>query len=710
MTYRHVFRSFILVLLLCTVVTFGVVAQDGPSLGVSVLPEAAIPLGARAENYQFGLGARLETLLSPASLTAIAPMLEVGYGIVPLSLGEGSLISSTNLSLIRAGLGAKAAYPLAGTLSLHARAAAGGFYGLLRGDASGESPGVVWSAGGGVGLQITSRFLLQVDASYSSYVGLYNGLTIGLGLVSRVAGPGSVIVPREINLDRRPDSLPDTIRFSGIELTRVFPALFKYYDTSPIGRATLVNEGDEPLENVEVRLMLQQFMDAPKLSARIATLGPGEETTVELYALFTEGILGITEGARLAAELEATYSAGGLTGRSAEVVTLETFDRNALQWDDDWKVAAFVTARDEQVQSFARNVASTIREDQIDAVSRELQLAIAMLGSMDVHGCAYVVDPSSSYAELSENPLAIDSVQFPRQTLQFRAGDCDDLSVTYAAMLESVGVRTAFITVPGHIFMALRLEMSEREAQQTFSRLDDLIFRDDGVWIPIETTILDEGFVRAWATGAQQWRRYAPVGEAGFFSTEEAWSRYEPVAFNVSTFEVAPPPADRVVSTFRRELDTFVEQEIQLRERPLLGRLERDPGHSPTNNRLGVLYARFGRVNEAERYFLRAVTDREFAPALANLGNVELLRGDPASARDYYARALAADDDNVGALAGLARVQYELEQFADAQQTFARIESIDSEVADRLSYLGGGTQSGRAADPETAAESVLWGE
>lgn len=39
------------------------------------------------------------------------------------------------------------------------------------------------------------------------------------------------------------------------------------------------------------------------------------------------------------------------------------------------------------------------------------------------HGTSYVVDPSSAYAELSENPLAIDNVQFPRQTLSFRAGE-----------------------------------------------------------------------------------------------------------------------------------------------------------------------------------------------------------------------------------------------------------------------------------------------
>ena len=33
-----------------------------------------------------------------------------------------------------------------------------------------------------------------------------------------------------------------------------------------------------------------------------------------------------------------------------------------------------------------------------------------------------------------------------KQTLEYRAGDCDDLSILYSALLESVGVETAFIT------------------------------------------------------------------------------------------------------------------------------------------------------------------------------------------------------------------------------------------------------------------------
>jgi hypothetical protein len=129
----------------------------------------------------------------------------------------------------------------------------------------------------------------------------------------------------------------------------------------------------------------------------------------------------ITTASVLAAELVVEAGEGDSRREFTEVFTLEAYDRNALQWDDDMRIGAFVTARDEQIQAFARNIAAGIRDEQIDAINRELQLAAALYAALDIHGSAYVVDPSSPYAELSADALAVDSVQFPQQTLQFRA-------------------------------------------------------------------------------------------------------------------------------------------------------------------------------------------------------------------------------------------------------------------------------------------------
>ena len=117
--------------------------------------------------------------------------------------------------------------------------------------------------------------------------------------------------------------------------------------------------------------------------------------------------------------------------------------------------------------------------------------------AMRLYGLNYVIDPLSSFVEASKDELFLDYLQFPSQSLIYRAGDCDDLSILYAALLESVGIETAFITVPGHIFMAFSLGLTELEARQAFTSAGDFIYADGKAWVPVEVTIVQDGFNKA---------------------------------------------------------------------------------------------------------------------------------------------------------------------------------------------------------------------
>jgi len=81
-----------------------------------------------------------------------------------------------------------------------------------------------------------------------------------------------------------------------------------------------------------------------------------------------------------------------------------------------------------------------------------------------------VVDPKTPYVEYVKNKHVIDFLQFQRQTLEYKAGDCDDLSILYAALLESVSVDTAFITVPDHIYIAFALDVKPNDLKKNYSR------------------------------------------------------------------------------------------------------------------------------------------------------------------------------------------------------------------------------------------------
>ncbi len=283
--------------------------------------------------------------------------------------------------------------------------------------------------------------------------------------------------------------------------------------------------------------------------------------------------------------------------------------------------------------------------------------------------------------------------------------------MTYAAALESVGVPSALITVPGHILPAFKLDVSEREARRALSSPDDLIFRADGVWVPVETTILKQGFVEAWREGARQWREHAASGQAGFFTTAEAWSIYQPVAFAAAAFSIAAPSNEALRAAAGTDLTRLVEREVARQEGPLLDALRQSRDDAPTRNRLGVLYARYGLQEKAREQFEVVVKTREYAPTLLNLGHLAFLKKDMAEAISFYERAARSDPRSAPALLALARANHATENYGIARRYYDQLAALDGQLAEQYGYLKlQGAEAGRASDAARLTGVVVWGE
>lgn len=703
----HVF-AYILILLFPV---FTIAVDDNLTTGITSAGRVLFPLGTSAESYTMGFSGGVEVLFSIISLPYFTGGLDFDYAYIPLNTNQDGFSGDSNLSLITLGPALKAAMPIGNRFSLNAKVHASGFYALLSGSENGSAPGFAFGAGGSIGFILSPWLLLRAGASYESWPGLYSGIAVSIGLTNRITGAGSTAIPRRDFVPNTPGGLPGggNIRLLDATVNKIYPVLYKYYDTHSIGNVRVVNSSRKYLKDIEVRLKLSQYMDAPKLSASIDHLDPGQEQEVEIFALFNDDILSITEGAKLAGELTVDYRIGESTASDGITFTLETHDRNAIEWDNDQKIAAFITARDEEIQKYARNIASVVRDDGLNGFSREFQLAIALLGAMDLSGCTYVVDPSSSYLELSAAG-EVDSVQFPRQTLEYRAGDCDDLAATYTALLESVGVETAFITVPGHIYSAFRINMNPEEAKRAFSKFENLIVLDNDIWIPVETTAFSEGFMNAWGLGARQWRKHFSSGEAILYPTREAWKIYEPVAFSASSYELEIPDREEVSSLFTYDLERYVNQEIASRERGLLARLNRNTDDKRSLNALGVLYARYGRNGEARKQFEKAAKSA-YVPALVNLGHMAFMEKDYTGSERYYSQVLEGEPENTGAVLGVARTAYALEQYDRAQKEYERLSALSPQLAARFDYLGDASAgAGRASEDAALSGITVWEE
>ena len=497
---------------------------------------------------------------------------------------------------------------------------------------------------------------------------------------------------------------PDLL-LRNLDIQGVFPALYRYYAEHSLGQVTLQNTGSSTISGLSVRFFAPGLMKAPTDAATSAALAVGQSAEVGIRAVFDSTVLDRSEGISVPAELTVQYDSGGKSYKEVVTRPIGILNRNALRWTDDRKVGAFMVINDPAFLRFSGQVMGMVDDTTTTVLTRNFLSAIRLFAAMNAAGLRYVVNPSSPYATLSRDSTAIDFVRFPVETLDGKSGDCSDLSVLFDSLLESVGVDTAYITTPGHIFTAFNLGISPEIASRLFANPDDLIVRDDSTWIPVETTLVDQGFMKAWQTAAVEWREGKAGGVAAFFTTKEAWQLYAPSGF-VGAQSSVIPARERVVELFTGELNTFRAASLGPREKELLDRLQKAP--SPIDeNRLGILYAQFGLLPKALERFESAIAAKAYLPAMVNAANVYTIQQDFGRALDYLKRAQELEPDNARVLIALAFSQLRSGSTSDARNTYERASKIDPALAFRYPLSGATASSagsGRAADAGTAAE------
>lgn len=610
------------------------------------------------------------------------------------------------LSIVAAGVGTGINLRVGNTMSITAGAEGGMYLGLYPGaGAAGNpyfggratfsfdfSPTFTISAGAGY------KYYIGYDAASQSYTDLYQGINATIGTVLRI----------DSGKERT------KMKIQQVEMDPVFPVFYGYYDTNAVGSVKVVNGENSPVTDVKVYFNVPQYMDQPRLSANIPVLKRGEEAQVYLNALFLNSILQLTEPAKASAEVIVEYTYLGREFSRSTPFTLRINDRNSMTWDDDRKAASFITPRDPTVLLFSKNVISILREHDSSPINQNFRTSVGIFETLKLYGMNYAIDPNSSYIELSDDTTAIDFLQFPSQSLTYRAGDCDDLSILYAALLESVNIETAFITIPGHIYMAFSLGLNEHDAKREFTNTEDIMFieNEEGVseaWVPVEITLVTDGFNEAWKTGARQWREASAKGQAAFYPVREAWKYYEPVSISGTALPLLFPSSEAILASYNENIGLFVEREVREKANFYIGKI-RERGENPKiRNHLGILYARYGMYEDAEQQFLIAADrDRSYIAPMINLGNISYLNKNYESALSWYQKAAAEEPDNEIVIAGLARSHYELEQFDQAREDYQRLAEISPETAEKYSYLGQASETYARASAVRNKGKTLW--
>lgn len=126
-------------------------------------------------------------------------------------------------------------------------------------------------------------------------------------------------------------------------------------------------------------------------------------------------------------------------------------------------------------------------------------------------------------------------------------------------------------------------------------------------------------------------------------------------------------------------------------------------------NKLGMVMAETGHLEEAERYFLRALAqDRTHAPALTNVGNIYLERGETEQAIQHYLLALQNDPDYPPAHRNLGVAYKRQGRYSAYVSHFKRSQRLDNRRTREAFRLGAKGASSGARRLMPRIPSFVW--
>jgi hypothetical protein len=325
-----------------------------------------------------------------------------------------------------------------------------------------------------------------------------------------------------------------------------------------------------------------------------------------------------------------------------------------------------------------------------------LPRAIRILEAIGAHGIAYVEDPTAPISKVFGSATAIDTVRFARDTLLRKTGDCDDTTVLAASALESQGIATAVLTTPGHIFIAF----DTGESAETMSLFSagglEVIVRDGAAWIPVETTVLKDGFAAAWKAASALVRVHRGA-DFEFLMVRSLRERWLPLPLRTSTIAAVAPAAAVVESRVEASL-LGVEKlayavrlaELEAAAKGLSGRQE-----LRVRMRQGILHAMFGKLAEAEKVFRAAqAKDPAMASPWVNLANLQMAGGNLDAAIATLRAGLPKVEDASQLTYALARCYLAKGDAKNAELYLAETRTSSPQLA---AQLAGGAESGGAS-------------
>jgi Flp pilus assembly protein TadD len=243
-----------------------------------------------------------------------------------------------------------------------------------------------------------------------------------------------------------------------------------------------------------------------------------------------------------------------------------------------------------------------------------------------------------------------------RATMMMRAGAYDEAVKNYREALDRVPSDSA--AADGLVAAAIAARQPG-EAIRLFDAIAAKRPRDPRIRIAYSKLLAATGDFEAAAVRATEACHLAPDDAtawaqlASVFSDAGAADRLEPI---VATMRRIDPAAER--TSYYTAAVAFMRGDLSRAKAAVEAAIAVDSSRADAHNLLGAIEASSGRIDTARAEFHRALElNARDSSTYVNLAVLEMNRGDPEAATDWFAEALSLDPGSRAAREGLARAR-----------------------------------------------------